>query len=271
MNIFEGKIAIVTGGASGIGKSICKYLANHGATVIIADFRPTVDTDMEFIIKNNLGRMVGVDVTKKEELESLIQNTTKEYGRIDYLFNNAGVSINGEFVDTSLEQWKKVMDVNLWGVVYGCHYAYPFMKEQGFGHIINTASLAGLIPGGLTACYSASKHAVVGLSECLRSEAKVYGVKVSTLCPGYIRTNIQKTTENVTAYMNSEKNKKMNENMSFPEPDDCVASMMRGVRRNKSVIISPFGHRIYWWLYRLFPSLLPVLFAKIVKFMKNNV
>ncbi len=157
-------------------------------------------------------------------MESLIENSVKDQGRIDFLYINFG------------------------GVVYGCHYVYPLMIEQGFGHIINTASLAGLIPGGLTTSYSASKYAVVGFTLTLRAEAKQYGIKVSALCPGYIRTNIQKSTENVSEFLNSEKNRKMNERMKFPAPEDCIDQIMRGVKRNKGIIIAPRMHKIFWLL-----------------------
>jgi NAD(P)-dependent dehydrogenase (short-subunit alcohol dehydrogenase family) len=271
-NLFKNKIAIVTGGASGIGKAICIYLAQHGSKVIIADnnFKMADETASVLSSEGYNGKAVQVDVSNPSEIESLINNTASEYGRIDYLFNNAGISVNGEFQDISLEKWKEVFDVNLWGVIYGCWYVYPVMIKQGSGHIINTSSLAGLIPGGLTSTYSASKHAVVGFSLTLRSEAKLYGIKVSTLCPGYLRTNIQETTPNLSDFMNSEKNKKMNADMKFLTPEDCINQIMRGVRRNKGIIVSPIKHKICWWLHRLWPGFMPNMFVRIIRYMKKN-
>jgi len=273
MKQFVNKVAIVTGGATGIGKSICVYLARYGTKVIIVDRNLDEAKETESFITSNVGygKAVCVDVSNPQDMESLIENTMKDHGQIDFLFNNAGISINGEFQDISLEQWKRILDVNLWGVVYGCHYVYPIMIKQGFGHIINTASLAGLIPGGLTTSYSASKHAVVGFSLTLRAEAKQYGIKVSALCPGYIRTNIQKTTLNVSEYLNSEKNKKMNADMKFPTPEDCINQIMRGVKKNKGIIISPKKHKIYWWLHRIFPEFIPNMFNRIIKHIKKNI
>jgi NAD(P)-dependent dehydrogenase (short-subunit alcohol dehydrogenase family) len=274
MDKFENKVAIVTGGASGIGKSICVYLASHGAKVIIADHSLYESKVVESSITSNnrcYSKAVYVDVSNPEDVKSLIENTVKEHGQIDYLFNNAGISMNGEFQDLNLRHWKHVLDVNLCGVIYGCHFVYPIMRKQGFGHIINTASLAGLIPGGLTTIYSASKHAVVGFSLTLRGEAKQYGIKVSAFCPGYIRTNIQKTTLQVSEFMNSGKNKEMEANMNFPTPEDCIDQIMIGVKKNRGIIFSPKKQLIYWWLHRLFPELIPNIWDKMIRHMKKNI
>lgn len=273
MKIFENKVAIVTGGASGIGKSISNYLARQGAKVVIADrnFEMAKETESFIVTNKGYAKAVRVDVANSEEVKSLIENTVKEYGQIDYLFNNAGVSVNGEFQDVSFDYWKRVMDVNFWGVVYGCYYVYPVMMKQGYGHIINTASLAGLIPGGLLTAYTASKHAVVGFTLSLRAEAKLYNIKVSTLCPGYFKTNIQDTTPVVSEYMNTEKNKKMGTDLKLLTVDDCINQIMRGVIKNKGIIVSPNRHRVYWWLHRITPEFIPNMFFRIIKQMKKNV
>jgi short-subunit dehydrogenase len=214
------------------------------------------------------GKAYYVDVTNQQEIKNFFVTVLKEHKRIDYLFNNAGVSVDGEFQDITMEHWRHVLDVNLWGTVYGCHYVYPVMRQQGFGHIINTASLAGLIPGGLTSCYSASKHAVVGLSLTLRSEAKQYGIKVSALCPGMIRTDILNTTPKVTGYLNSPENRARTSKMKLPAPDDVVKKIIRGVVRNKGIIVVPVKHKMYWWIHRIFPEFIPNMFHRIIRMMK---
>jgi NAD(P)-dependent dehydrogenase (short-subunit alcohol dehydrogenase family) len=272
MKPFLDAVAVVTGGASGIGQSVCVYLAQHGAKVVIVDCNLDEAKRAESLIlsQGGYGKAVFADVSRPQDIQSVVDAALKDHGRIDYFFNNAGVSINGEFQDITLEHWKRILDVNLWGVVYGCHSVYPIMVKQGFGHIINTASLAGLVPGGLTTPYSASKHAVVGFTLTLRGEAKQYGVKASVLCPGYIRTNIQKTTPCVTEYMNSEKNKKMEADMKFLTPEDCIDQIMRGVARNKGIIFSPNRHRVFWWLNRMFPEFFPNMWNGIIIRMKKN-
>jgi len=272
MGELKGKIAIVTGGGSGIGRTICTYLAERGVHVVVADRNMEGAEETEALIRcaGGCAESLRVDVCNKGDVESLVNGVAAEHGRIDYLFNNAGVGINGEFQDLSMDHLQSVMNVNFWGTIYGCRSVYPVMMKQGFGHIINTASLAGLIPGGLTSIYSASKHAVVGFSLTLRAEARQYGIKVSTLCPGYMLTNIQKTTQNVSAYMNSERNRQMNAEMKFPTPEDCIDQMMRGVRRNRGIIVTPLKHKIYWWLHRFSPEFIPNMFHRIIAMMKRQ-
>lgn len=272
MDQFAGKIAVVTGGASGIGRSICSYLGRHGATVVVADRSLEGACEVQAAIEAAGGRAeaVRVEVSDEASVKLLVDGVAERHGRLDYLFNNAGVSVNGEFIDVPIDEWRRILGVNLWGVVYGCHHAYPLMMRQGSGHIVNTASLAGLIPGGLTTPYSASKHAVVGFSLTLRSEARLYGIRVSALCPGYLRTAIQATTPNLSAYLDSQKNRKMDARMKRLGPDDCIEQIMRGVRRNRGVIVAPRRHRIYWCLHRLFPEFMPGMFTKIIRRLKRN-
>jgi NAD(P)-dependent dehydrogenase (short-subunit alcohol dehydrogenase family) len=169
MGHFEDKVAIVTDGAPGIGKAICTYLGRHGAQVVVADrnLEGAEQTVAAIAMEGGRAEAAHVDVTDSDGLAALIGGTARALGRIDLLFNNAGVGLSGEFQDVTLAQWKQIVDVNLWGVIYGCHHAYPIIVEQGFGQIVNTASLAGLIPGGLTSPYSTTKYAVVGFTRTM--------------------------------------------------------------------------------------------------------
>lgn len=255
--MYQGKVAVVTGGASGIGKEICRYLAQRKAVVVIAD----VDGAAARILSSELAAhsehccAKQVDVRDKDEVERLIAETVREFGRIDVLVNNAGVGVDGEFKDMSLSSWEHVIDVNLWGVVYGTHFAYHAMLKQGYGQIVNVSSLAGLLPGGLMTSYVASKHAVVGFTLGLRAEAQEYGIKVNALCPGFIETSFHDTTPKVSDYLRNERNQR--DRYLFPTADKCVAGMMKGVERNRAIIISPGWQRIFWWMNRLFPALIP--------------
>jgi len=269
---YSNKVAIVSGGGSGIGKAICEYLGKYGSKVIVTDINlDSANKTATTIIQNGgVAEAYEIDVSNSKAVKGLIEGVAEKYGKIDLLFNNAGISLNGEFQDMTLEHWQRIIDVNLWGVVYGCHFVYPLMIKQGYGQIINTASLAGLIPGGLTTSYSASKFGVVGFTLGLRSEASFYGIQVNTLCPGFIKTAIQNTTPIVSEYLNSEKNKKMGSNMKAPTPEKCIKSIMKGVKRNKAIIISPRLHKIFWFLNRLFPTFNIKMFQMVIKRMKKQ-
>src|SRR5438552_680116 len=165
MEPFAGKIAIVTGGASGIGRAVGAQLVRHGARVVLADING--DSARATAEAFGAASAATVDVTDAAAVEQLVTNTVAAHGRLDYLFNNAGIAIMGEARNMTLADWTHLIDVNLRGVVNGVVAAYPAMLRQGFGHIINTASLAGLVPTPGATGYATTKHAVVGLSTSL--------------------------------------------------------------------------------------------------------
>ncbi len=183
---FAGKVAIVTGGGSGIGAALVRALTARGATVVIADIdEPAAKTVAAEVSATTA---VAVDVRESGAVADLVAQVAAEHGRLDLIFNNAGIAVGGLVEELTLDHWNRVIDVNLRGVVHGVHAAYPLMLRQGHGHIVNTASLAGLMPGPSLAPYAAAKHAVVGLSLSLRAEGASRGVRVSAVCPGFIDT-----------------------------------------------------------------------------------
>jgi short-subunit dehydrogenase len=153
----------------------------------------------------------------------------------------------------NLDHWRRILDINLRGVIYGTAAAYQVMVKQGFGHIVNIASLAGLIPlAGITA-YAVTKHAVVGLSTSLRIEAADLGVKVSVVCPGLIKTNIIDSA----TYLKLDKERLLDLSPRKGLDVDLAArTILEGVARNRPIIAFPFGARLLWWLYRHFPRVL---------------
>ena len=191
MDHFENKVAIVTGGASGIGRALCEELGHRGAAmVVVADINAEGAQQVASAITTAGGqaRAAHLDVSRADDVQKLINETASEHGRLDFMFNNAGIALGGEVRDTGLEHWQRILDVNLWGVIYGTKAAYQVMVKQGFGHIVNTASLGGLIPEPMATAYATTKHAVVGLSTSLRAEAAELGVNVSVVCPGFVQT-----------------------------------------------------------------------------------
>lgn len=179
------KVAIVTGGGSGIGEAVCRELARRGAWVVVADINgDDADRVATAIVKDGgQAAAARVDVSRETDVTSLVEQTAADCGRLDYLFNNAGIAIGGDARDLTLDHWRRVLDVDLYGVLHGMRAAYPIMARQGFGHIVNTSSAAAFLPDPGDAPYCTAKHAVVGLSLSLRLEGADLGVKVGVICP----------------------------------------------------------------------------------------
>ena len=267
MDHFKDKVAIVTGGGSGIGQAVSEELGRRGSGIVVADINEVCARQVASAIaaRGGQARAAYIDVSNEAEVKQLIDATASEYGHLDYMFNNAGIAIAGDARDLTLEQWRRVIDVDLFGVLYGTLTAYHVMVKQGFGHIVNTASLAGLTPYPTNAPYSTSKHAVVGLSLSLRFEAADLGVKVSVVCPGYVRTNIYQAA----TIVNVPREQVMAQNTQLPfkmmEVSPAARAILRGVERNDAIIVFP-GHAIWLWrLSRLDPGLLNSLGFKIVR------
>jgi short-subunit dehydrogenase len=210
-------------------------------------------------IQNSGGRAkaVKLDVTDFPALERLVRETVKSSGRLDYIFNNAGIAIGCTANHYTIYDWNKIIDINLRGVVNGIQAAYFIMIEQGFGHIVNTASMAGLMPNPVNVAYAATKHAVVGLSLSLRTEAAEMGVRVSVLCPGVIRTPILEGGKYGKILMNipAEKLSDMWEELKPMSPDIFAKKVLNAIAKNKAIIIVPSLWKLLWWLNRLSPFL----------------
>ena len=253
MTYFEGKVAIVTGGASGIGRAVGQALAREGAIVVLADVQADLGQETAAGIASDGGKAEAVvlDVTDRDAVRALWVRVREQHGRLDYVFNNAGVNVAGELRDTTLEDWDRLIEVNLKGVVYGTHEAYALMREQGFGHIVNTASLAGLVPPVGEGAYAATKHGAVALSMALRAEARAFGVDVSVVCPGVIETPMVDTG----TYLCLDKDDLLRElPIKLYSVDATAEIILNGVRRKRAIIIVTAFARIAWWIYRLAPA-----------------
>jgi NAD(P)-dependent dehydrogenase (short-subunit alcohol dehydrogenase family) len=249
----QGTVAIVTGGGSGIGRALSLELAARGAFVHV--------TDVNGASAEATATQIGASA-KHAALDvrdaAAVARFCESVGKVDYLFNNAGIPVGGEVQDISLALWDRIIDVNIRGVVHGIHAVYPGMIARGSGHIINTASLAGLIPTPLGTPYGMTKHAVVGLSVSLRMEAAAYGVRVSALCPGVIETPIldSKGPEDLPRPKWLPDNRKMlTRAAGEPYPVAKLASeTLDAVARNVGVIVIPGRARMMWRGYRLAPA-----------------
>ncbi|MCT9090426.1 SDR family oxidoreductase [Streptomyces sp. ASQP_92] len=241
---FGGQLVLVTGAASGIGRATAFAFAEAGARII------AVDRDAEGANRTaEMSRLIGapeawgetVDVSDEQAMEKLAEKVALEYGVVDVLVNNAGIGLSGSFFDTTAEDWKKVLDVNLWGVIHGCRVFGRQMAERGQGgHIVNTASAAAYQPSRALPAYSTSKAAVLMLSECLRAELAGQGIGVSAICPGLVNTNITSTTH--FAGTDAKEEKRLQKKTSrlyglrnFP-PEKVASAILRAVVKNQAVV-----------------------------------
>lgn len=234
----------MTGAASGIGRATAFAFAEAGARVV------AVDRDAEGAARTaEMARLIGapeawgeaVDVSDEEAMEKLADRVATEYGVVDVLVNNAGIGLSGSFLQTTSADWKKVLDVNLWGVIHGCRLFGRQMAERGQGgHIVNTASAAAYQPSKALPAYSTSKAAVLMLSECLRAELAGKGIGVSAICPGFVNTNITSTARfaGVDAAEEQRRQKKsarLYGLRNYP-PEKVADAILRAVVRNQAVV-----------------------------------
>jgi len=255
----EHRVAIVTGGASGIGRALAEDLGRRGFEVVLADRQVELAEEGAAAIREGGGKATAaeLDVRQFAGFERLVAETVDRAGRIDLFFNNAGIGVGGEIRNYALQDWEDVFDVNLRGVAYGVQAIYPLMIEQGFGHIVNTASMAGLITTPMSGSYSTTKHAVVGLSKALRVEAKVYGVRVSVVCPGVIRTPILRGGKygRLNLPVSEQESEERFERLRPMDPNLLAKKVLRAVFRNQAIIVIPRWWKIWWYLERISPSL----------------
>lgn len=189
-NYFKNKVCVVTGAASGIGLQITKDLLDSQAIVFMADISAENLARARDEVGGNNAYTVVTDVRKEEQVRALIEQAAKHNGRLDILFNNAGVGGTMPWENITLDFWRKVMDINLWGVIHGLHYAIPIMLKQGYGHIVNTSSVGGLVDCPYQAPYCGSKAAVASIGECLRFELADENIHFTTVYPGNVSTAI---------------------------------------------------------------------------------
>ncbi|MYY04995.1 MULTISPECIES: SDR family oxidoreductase [unclassified Streptomyces] len=250
---FGGQLVLVTGAAGGIGRATALAFAGAGARVV------AVDRDAEGAERTaESARRAGapqawaetVDVGDEQAMEKLAARVADAYGVVDVLVNNAGIGLSGPFLDTTIEDWKNVLDVNLWGVIHGCRLFGRQMAERGQGgHIVNTASAAAFQPSRALPAYSTSKAAVLMLSECLRAELAEKSIGVSAICPGIVNTGITSTarfvgTDAAEEQRMRQKAGKLYGARNYP-PEKVAAAVLRAVVRNQAVVpVTPESHAV---------------------------
>ena len=199
MKDVKGKVAFITGGASGMGLGMARAFANAGMKIMIGDIEagPAQRAVDELKNKGHQAACVKVDVTRLEEVQAAALKTVETFGKVHVVCNNAGIAIGGRSETANMRNWRWVMDVNLWGVVHGLQAFMPLLKSHGEGgHVVNTASMAGMYGIRNSGPYNASKYAVVGITETMMGENRKTGIGISLLCPGVVNTNLNTSGRN---------------------------------------------------------------------------
>ncbi|MDQ4054086.1 MAG: SDR family oxidoreductase [Actinomycetota bacterium] len=249
-----GRTAIVTGGGSGIGAALVRRLVGAGAHVTVAD----LDVDAALEVADSLdgpGSAIAVrlDVRDAAAVAEVADDVVTRHGILDLMFNNAGITFGGETHELTLDHWNAIIDVNIRGVVHGVAAAYPVMVRQGHGHIVNTASMGGLMAAGLITSYVMSKHAVVGLSLALRTEAAAHGIGVTALCPAAVETPLLDKGE-LGRFRGRDYYLK-GQGIRHPlDPDTLARQALEAVAANRPLLVTPRAARIAWRVGRLAPN-----------------
>jgi NAD(P)-dependent dehydrogenase (short-subunit alcohol dehydrogenase family) len=203
-----GKVAVITGGASGIGNALARRFASEGARVVIGDVEADALERAVLALRASGAEVEGVvtDVTDPAQMQALADAAVARFGGVQVFCNNAGVGGGGLSWEMPLSTWEWVIGVNLWGVIHGVRSFVPLLMQQTEGHIVNTASVAGLVAAPFMGPYNASKHAVVAISETLHHELAMTAphVKVSVLCPGWVNTRIHESGRNRPEHLREE-------------------------------------------------------------------
>lgn len=245
---FHNKLALITGAGSGIGRATALKFADLGARLILCDLnlQGLQETERLLQAKQNTPTLKVLDVSNWQAVQALAQEIHQEFGTVEILVNNAGVATSGDFLSTPIDDWQWVMGINLMGVVHGCKAFAPAMVKNKRGHIVNLASAAGYYAAPDMSAYSASKYAVMGLTESLRIEMAEHNVGVSAICPGVINTNIVKAMRaNGTTIKSHDKLTNIYVKRNYG-PEHVADAIVKAVVNNRAVVpVSPEAWALY--------------------------
>ncbi|GAB3135177.1 SDR family oxidoreductase [Amycolatopsis stemonae] len=258
---FEHKLVVVTGAGSGIGRATALAFAAEGADVIVTDIDPASAAEtLKLLGSHGLGEYT-VDSSDGDAVHRFAEQVRKEHGVPDIVVNNAGIGMSGPFLDTSVEDWERVIDVNLWGVIHGCRAFAPMLAERGEGgQIVNLASAAAYLPSKILTAYATTKSAVLTLSVCLRAELAAHHIGVTAVCPGIVKTNITNTTRFVGVSEEEQRRRQKESSKLYARrgfgPEGVARDILRAVEKDTAIAPSTPEAKVALVLSRLTPGLL---------------
>ncbi|HPR04783.1 MAG TPA: SDR family NAD(P)-dependent oxidoreductase [Deltaproteobacteria bacterium] len=261
----ERKTAVVTGAASGLGRDIAIALGRKGSRVLVADLdmKKAAITSTMVVQAGGAGEVYRCDVTRVEEVQAMADHVFAAWGGLDLLVNNAGVAAAGVVGNMPIEDWHWLMNINLWGMVYGCHAFIPRMKQSQRGHIINVASLAGIVSLPEMACYNVSKAAVISLSETLRGELAPFGIGVSVVCPSFFNTNLLRDMRYCDEFQCTFAHAAFDNARMTSE--DVAGLVLKAWEKNRLYVLPQASAKMQWFFKRLSPANYYENFARLNK------
>ena len=265
---FQDRNVILTGGASGLGRELATLMARGGAKVFVLDVDEAgLSGLLEIDASPGILRPKVVDVGNFTAYQMVIDEILKEVKAIDFLFNNAGVTLMGEAQKIPFESSKWLLDTNLMGVVHGTHLIYPLMIAQGRGTIINTASIAGATGYATAAAYTASKAAILEFTRSLRAEAKCYGVRVVAACPGYVDSALF-DQKRIIGADRGELIRKFP--VTMMSPATAARKLLRGLLKQQRIIVFPLNAKVLWGIYNWCPLIIAPLHGSLLKVFRKK-
>ncbi len=261
---------VITGAGSGLGRAVALEAVRRGSRIVVSDIRVDRLEETARLVLEAGGEAIErvCDVSDPDAVESLIEMAFAELGGVDLLVNNAGVAVGGLIGDVPLEDWAFVVDVNLWGVIYGCHFCLPRMREQGGGCILNVASAAGLMSSPKLGPYNVTKSAVVSLSETLDAELLKSPVNVRVLCPTFFATNLLEGARTTEPQALGSADRLMQQSRYSAE--DIARAALDGVTRRDLYIVPMLDGRLLWRVKRISPNRFGWLMGQCYRWMTSR-
>jgi NAD(P)-dependent dehydrogenase (short-subunit alcohol dehydrogenase family) len=261
----HGNRVVITGAASGIGRGIALAFAKERCTILLADINEAGLNQTSEMVRQSGGNpeVFLCDVSKLDDVMRMADHCFKTWGKVDILVNNAGVASVGIMGDIPIKNWEWIVSINFWGVVYGCHAFVPRMKKQGCGHIVNVASIAGIISSAEMSPYNATKAATISISETLKSELAPYKIGVTVLCPTFIKTNLMETMRYTDEFQ--KQCSVVGVESAKWTPEMIAALVINAVKKNKLYVVPQMAAKLIWISKRISPSAFFGLFAFLMR------